>query len=550
MSTRKIKRLERLELDLKIARAETELRKHKQVKALASSSFTGFGGGSGGFTGASGSKRSLRGWGTRPLDPDQELLPDLPKLVERSRNLFRNNPIATGAINNTTTNVIGPGLKLQSRIDRKYLGLTDEEADAWEAETQRRWRVWAESTECDASRQSDFYELQELAFKTTLVGGEIFSTLPLISRPGSPFELRVQLLEGDRVHNPYDLPEDEQTAAGVEVGKYGEPIAYWIQTNALSSLTPQMKRVLTYGSLTKRPQVLHIFRKDRPGQRRGVPYFAPVIDLLKQISRYSDAALMAAVTKAFFTVFIKTESGEIPDVPMPGDASVLDDSEKEQNIELGSGNVVGLGENESIETAQNSTGDMTFDYFVTSCLKQLGMALEIPYEVLMQHFQSSYSAARAAMLAAWRFFKSRRSWISRKFCQPIYEEWLFEEVLAGRIFAPGFVESMDIRKAWSGAQWNGPSPGQIDPVKETKAAIMRVEHGFSTRQQETAEMNGGDWEANMPVRKREERIMKDAGLYPPPVQPELPFPDEPSQSDGTGGSDNGGPAARGSWGRR
>ncbi len=545
MSARKQKRLARLELDLKIARTETELSKHHQLKAFASGNFPGYGGGGGGFTGASGSKRSLRGWGTRPLDPDQELLPDLPKLVERSRNLYRNNPIAAGAINSATTNIIGPGLKLQSRIDRKYLGLTDEEADAWESETQRAFRVWCESNECDAGRQQDFYEHQELAVMTILISGEVFATLPLIARPGSPYDLRVQLLEGDRVHNPMYLQEDEKTAAGIEVGKYGEPIAYWIQTNPLSSFSPNMKRVLSYGSLTKRPQVLHIFRKQRPGQRRGVPYFAPVIDTLKQMGRYSEAALMAAVTKSFFTVFVTSESGEVPDYPTPTEGSVLGETETDTNIEMGHGTVVGLSPGEKIETAQNSAGDATFDYFMTGFTKQLGMAIEQPYEVLMKHFQSSYSAARAAMLDAWRFFKSRRSWVARKFCQPIFEEWLFEEVLAGRIIAPGFTDSLDIRKAWSGAQWNGPSPGQIDPVKETKAAIMRVEHGFSTRQQETAEMNSGDWEANMPVRKREEKIMKDAGLYPPPVQPELPFDEEPEPAGAGSGK-----AAGDSWGRK
>ncbi len=44
---------------------------------------------------------------------------------------------------------------------------------------------------------------------------------------------------------------------------------------------------------------------ERPGQRRGVPVLAPVIEALKQLGRYTDAELVAAVVSGLFTVFVK-----------------------------------------------------------------------------------------------------------------------------------------------------------------------------------------------------------------------------------------------------
>jgi capsid protein len=104
-------------------------------------------------------------------------------------------------------------------------------------------------------------------------------------------------------------------------------------------------------------------------------------------------------------------------------------------------------------------------------------------------------------------FKMRRNWIAKKFCQPTYEQWLAEAVASGRIKAPGFFNDPSIRKAWCKAEWNGPAPGQVDPVKEVNAAILRVENGFSTRERETTELTGGDFDRNIKQIIRENQLM-------------------------------------------
>lgn len=81
------------------------------------------------------------------------------------------------------------------------------------------------------------------------------------------------------------------------------------------------------------------------------------------------------------------------------------------------------------------------------------------------------------------------------------------------------------RYAYSWADWTEPSQGQLDPVKEVKAAILRVENGFSTRQRETAELTGGDWELNHRQRVKEEKLRREAGFTATPG-------DEIKESDG------------------
>ena len=109
-------------------------------------------------------------------------------------------------------------------------------------------------------------------------------------------------------------------------------------------------------------------------------------------------------------------------------------------------------------------------------------------------------------------FRMRRDWISSSFCKPVYEAWLTEAILKGRIDAPGFFDDPLIRAAWCGSEWYGDAQGQLDPLKEVNAAKIRVEEGFSTREREAAELTGMKFENIVAIRKHEEAMMKDAGL--------------------------------------
>uniref|UniRef100_A8GLM3 Phage portal protein, lambda family n=1 Tax=Serratia proteamaculans (strain 568) TaxID=399741 RepID=A8GLM3_SERP5 len=465
--------------------------------------------------GASKSKKSLLGWFSRAGSPDEDITKNLGTLRERSRDLYMGVPLATGALKTVRTNVIGSGLKLNANIDAEYLGLSPEEARAWEKQTEREFKLWAGKTDCDAARMCTFGQLQGLALLSALMSGDVFAMLPVVPRKGSPYDLRVYLIEGDRVCNPEDRTVTD-TYGGVEVGTYGDPVAYWIAKDHPGS-TDKLKREWTkvpvFGKKTGRRNVLHIVQDfERPGQRRATPLLAPVIESLKQLGRYTDAELVAAVVSGLFTVFIKSESPDstIGEGGIPQYEQI--DNHDENTVEMGNGSIVGLAENESVETANPGRPNTAFDGFVMSISRQIGAALEIPHELLIKHFTSSYSASRAALLEAWKMFRMRREWMVQGFCQPIYEDWLAEAVAKGRVHAPGFFSSPEIRAAWCGAQWYGPSQGQLDPLKEVNAAKVRVEECFSTRERETAELTGASFEENLPVRAQEEAMMKRHNL--------------------------------------
>lgn len=469
--------------------------------------------------GASYARKSLKAWGARSGSADDDIVANLDTLRMRSRDLYMGAPLATGALKTIRTNVVGSGLSLSPTPDAALLGLSLDEAQAWAEKTTREWALWADSVDCDAERKCTFYQLQALALLSAAMSGDVFAFLPIIKRAGSVYDLRVGFIEADRVFDPPVIPEGENCFGGVVLDEYGGERALYVwQYNKWSlyrkrdELVNFPKRVPVFGARTGRRNVLHIICDvERPGQRRGVPLLAPVIEPLKQLARYSDAELMAAVVSGMFTVFVKSQTPQTPlasgfGMPLPQDAV------DPQAYELGNGSVVSLDAGEEIQTASPGRPNSAFSAFVEAVAQEIGAALEIPYELLVKHFTASYSAARASLLEAWKMFRMRRDWLVCSFCQPVYEEWLTEAILKGRIEAPGFFDDPAIRAAWCNAQWNGDAQGQLDPQKEITAATQRVALGVSTREREAQELTGMRFADVVLEQAREKRALDAAGL--------------------------------------
>lgn len=472
----------------------------------------------GSYVGASKSRRSLKAWSPGGKSADADLLPDLPELRERSRDLVRNNPLACGALNTKVTSVVGPGLTLRSQIDQDYLGMSDAEAEAWETAIERLFHVWSRSPDCDATRTQNFAGLQALAFRSALENGDVFALLPHIPLARWPFRLAIKLIEADRIANPDLKPESDTLAGGVELDSNGAPIAYHIATSHPGAwgMTPaSFQRVAAFGPRSGRRQVLHLFNRLRPGQTRGVPDLAPVIEPLKQLGEYTDAELMAAVVAGMFTVFVKSENDPTLSLDDFAGETGAAKGGTDEDISLGNGAVAYLGANESIESANPNRPNTAFDPFVMSVLRQVGVALELPFEVLVKHFQASYSAARAALLEAWRFFKTRRAWLASALCDPIYSAFVDDVVTAGLIAAPGYFDDPLTRAAYLGAEWIGRPQGHVQPLQEAQAITERISTGISTLEKEATEYDGSDWDRLHRQRVKEHRLRVEAGLDEP-----------------------------------
>lgn len=476
--------------------------------------------------GASEIKKSMRGWLYHGGSAKEDIQDNLDTLRQRSRDLYAGAPIATGSTKTMRTNVVGTGLKLKSTIDEGFLHMTENQARELETAIEREFSLWADCPDCDLERIDNFYELQQLAFLNELLSGDVIALLPTTERTGSVYDLRIQLIEADRLCTPDHETINPLITGGVEKNQYGEVVAYHIAKHHPLSFDYQNPvrewvRVEAYGGATGRRNVIHIMHRERVGQVRGIPFLSPVIESLKQLERYTEAELTAAVVSGLVTVFIQKENNsEEPPIGEGIEEEYLVDTEDENSIELAPGAVIDLGENEKANMTNPGRPNANFDGFVMSVIKQIGCALEVPFEIVLKCFSNNYSASRGALLEFWKTVDMYRGWLAADFCQPIFEEFMCEAVAKGRISAPGFFSDPLVRKAYCAAEWNGPSAGQLDPKKEVEAAELRVQGGFSTRERETTELTGSDYYKNMKQRKREEKALKEVdGIGRPKQQP-------------------------------
>jgi lambda family phage portal protein len=474
--------------------------------------------------GTSGSGAGTRWWNPFARSAARDTLPQLGTQRGASRELTRTNPIAAGAINTSVDRIIGTGLAYVATPDRRVLGWSADQAAEWKSHVQAEFSLWADDPQaCDLTGEQNFYQAQGTAVRGAKESGDIFTLLPTAPRTRmQPYGLRFQLIEADRVGNPLGQMDTDAIAGGIQFGPGGRPLAAHIyDRHPGGGYAPKAGSMyagewVNFQGDSGRRRLLHHYKKNRPGQPRGVPYLAPIVDLIKQCGRFTEAEVNAAVLNAFFTVLIETESGNTAPVFGADGGGAGTGSAASDEIGLGMGAVLGLAKGEKATFADPKRPNPNAEGFIHMLVGLMGMGLGIPREVLLKQFNSSYSASKAALLDAWVHFRSERFWAGLSFCQPIVETWMAEAVYLGRISAPGFFSDPLMRWAYTRSAWPGDSMGSINPKDEVAAYTSAIDARLMTRERAEWELGGTDWNATFDQKLAEHQRLSKAGLLPVP----------------------------------
>lgn len=465
--------------------------------------------------GASRRKIALEAWNAISGDADRDIVYNLPLLRQRSRDLFMGAPIAGAAILTLRSNTIGGGLIPLPQIDAEVLGMDSKQAAVMNKFLSEEFDLFADTVECDWNRRSTFYQLQDLAFVNELISGDVLALLPMKQRRDAVYDTKIRLIEADRVCNPWNLsigPNNylpntgtPKVFGGVELTDDGEVDAYWVSKvhpgasgYVLIPESDNFDRVPAFGDETGRPVALLVGEMERPEQRRAVPLFAKCMTELKQLQRYVESTTVQNVIKSYFSCFITSAMPSTEMFQGLVDEDMIEDLifRDPYEVKLGPGVVNWMRPGDTVSFPIGAGPEKEFDPYVTALCKFIGACLGIPYEILLRHFSSSYSASRAALLEFWRRVKVLRQAMVDQFCQPIYLAWMMEAVAKGIVKAPGFFTDVRVRRAWTKCSWSGSSFGSIDPLKEIIASEKKVKLGVSTLEKESLEVNGSDWRAN------------------------------------------------------
>jgi lambda family phage portal protein len=473
--------------------------------------------------------QELANWVPFLSSADAEILPERETIAARVHDIARNDGWASGALTKHLDSVIGAGLTLSARPDWRALGQSPEWAAEWSREVEALWRGYADDPDfwCDAARQSTMAGVFGRLYRHRLLDGEALALLLWEPARGGRWASTVQVVDPDRLSNPNERPDEAFLRGGVELDRLGAARAYHIRAahpgdffGLVAAKQFRWERVLRETPFG-RPMVVHDFEAERAGQTRARPPLAPILKKLKMLSRYDGAELGAAVINAIFAAFIES--------PFDHEfvAGALDSSQltsyqdqrrvfhdESRNLHLGAGaRIPVLFPGERFNFPSPARPNTSYPDFTKALLRNVATAMGLSYEQLsMDWSQTNYSSARAALLEVWKFMQARGGTFKNQTCCQIYGAWLEEAIDRGDVETPpGAPDFLDAKAAYIRCRWIGPGRGWVDPVKEAQAAVLRMEAGLSTLQQEAAEQ-GLDWEEVLEQRKREIEMMDDLGL--------------------------------------
>lgn len=445
------------------------------------------------------SKRTRRD--LRASSADQDLLIDLPKMRENSRAMCRDDGSAAAMVKVLEDNVVGTGMQPQMVVDPAVTGLTDAQVDKWNRGCEQLFRNWAES-DADASENDSFEDLQRQVLRALVVDGEALLHRTYVDpaqQIGRELGTAFELIDADRLMDPPGTNADIR--AGVEVGDRQQAIAYHItprhpddsnrrwRSTELQRNHPRRWARFAGGQLS----VLHVFRRDRASQTRGVPFFAPCFGLVEAMNDMLSTELTAARAASKFCAFIKQSI----DVNNP---TFSQQPEGDWYEKLEEGTIRYLSDGEELQPYTPNRPGSSFEPFVVRVLRSICGALNLPYELVLKDFgRMNYSSARVALLEARRGFEVLQQLLVQKLCQPVLRAVIMDGVVSGVLPMPrGFLSRP---AAFMRAYWQPPAWGWVDPVKEIEASRMAIENNLSTPQAEAARQ-GADAEMNLELRGR------------------------------------------------
>lgn len=405
------------------------------------------------YDGAAKSKRLSR-WLTTGNSANAEIGSALVTLRNRSRDLRRNNPYAAKAVNVITSNMVGKGIYTQFR-GAKFDSPQEKSIDV-------AWWDWAHTKNIDYDGRHNIFGLQRLISDAVVESGEVLVRKRVLA--GLKFPLQYQVLESDflDINSSYKANKNNKVIHGIEFNPKGKIVAYHLYEAHPGAVEDLMKPTRLDSSRVPADQVIHLFRQDRPGQGRGVPWLAPSMLRLRDLDDYEDAQLVRQKIAACFAVFVKDIGPDVTDQPEAcGDD--LGDRVEPGLIEF-------LPPGKDVSFAQPPPIQNYKEYVVTH-LHAIAAGIGITYEAL------------TGDLSEVNFSSARMGWLE---FQRNVEVWRESIMIAG--FLDEVVKDfMSYANAFLGIDFTSithqhtpPRREMIDPTKEVPAIIKQIRGGLKT----------------------------------------------------------------------
>lgn len=404
--------------------------------------------------------RRLGYWGLSNIGPNTAISESLSHLRSRSRDLVRNNPWVANGFRSLASNLIGNGITPRWKLHNNTL---------LKEQIQTCWLEW--TNDADFEGRCDFYGLQMLIAQTLMQSGEALVRFYPKACHEMSVPLQLQILEPDFLAQDLDkkLENGHTVKMGIELGPCGRRVAYHLYRShpgEINSLSMQTIRIPA-------EEILHIYRIDRPGQLRGVPWITSVLLKMRDLDQYEDAELLRKQTAAMFAGFI-TEAN-------PDYLGGFGEKHEKPEFRLESGTMKRLAPGESVEFSQPADVGGSYEVWMRQQLRAVAAGMGITYEQLTGDLTGvNYSSIRAGLIEFRRQIEGlQHHLIVHQLCQPIAIKWIKLAVLSGALDIPDYVEKPN---QYHRIEWQPPGWDWVDPQKDIQAEILAMQHNLKARQ--------------------------------------------------------------------
>ena len=422
--------------------------------------------------------------------------PDVRRVIRnRARYEVANNSYARGMILTLANDVIGTGPRLQMLLSQYSDGENDGGKNV-NGLIEREFAAWAKAVDLPGKlRTMRMSRAQD---------GEAFGLLHTNMALDHPVKLDLKLIECDQVSTPMMSLPTPTFVDGIVLDQAGNPVQYHVLKYHPGDFLHTMP--LKYDTIPA-AFVIHWFRKDRPGQSRGLPDIMPALPLFAQLRRYTLAVISAAESAANIAIFMKTSAppgGEAADVP-PNSTM-----EFEPNMAV-------FGpegwEPSQIKAEQPAT---TYEMAKREFLNEIARCLNMPYNIAAGNSSGyNYSSGRLDHQTYYKSIRVEQAHLEAVALDRILCAWLEEAVRVFDIDLPDVGELSRMPHQWF---WDGHE--HVDPAKEANAQTQRLASNTTTLATEFARQ-GKDWETELRQRAREVALMKELGLPIEVAKPNL-----------------------------
>lgn len=495
----------------------------------------------GAYEGASRFDRELALWSPSTGSADSDILPSKPILDARVKDMARNDAFVKSGINIHKDSIVGAQFTLNSKPEYELLGLDETWAEEFQTEVEAKFTAYAESLAnwSDAAGKNGLTAQVRLAIGTELMVGEVLAISEWVEEPNRPYSTAFQMIDPDRLSDPSTInPFGDRLRGGILHNTRGQAMGYFIRSKHPGNyqswgIDGHQHKFIPARKRWGRQQVIHIFDQTRPEQSRGVSVMVAALKEMKMTKGFREVVLQNAVVNATFAASIESElpaEAVFAQMGAGGDsmteaimnyggsflAAVDKYSGNSRNAHLNGVRIPHFYPGTKLQLRPAGQGGPLGNDFEQSLLRYIAADLDLTYEQLSRDYsQSNYSSLKGAINETEKSMRARKRMTADRYASTLFMNWLEEALAKGDITAmpsraPNFWDGMN-REAYAACTWIGGAGGQIDELKETQAATLRLKYQLSTHEDELARM-GKDWRKVYRQLAREKKMRKDLGI--------------------------------------